>query len=1023
MIARKAVVALMLVLCLTAGSAVALLPVGQRVPKTALAQTSLQVSPPVMTLELLAHGTGEAQFTVVIPDWSGDVDIGVENIPLDYQPKTVWVEAGVETEVVLTFYGDEEVGSMVIVGKTTFLPRSEAPFVPGVKVPTQVIHRVGDVTPTPARSLTLSVDPPDSGGVTLNPTGGIYTSGAEVALTAVPAEGYAFDHWSGDASGTDAEVGITMDADKSVTAHFIRVNPSTTIETSMGTIKFELYEQRAPITTANFIKLAESGFYDGLIFHRVVDDFVIQTGDPTGTGTGGSDETIVLEIDEELTHKDGAVGMARKADPNSATSQFYICDGAQHGLDGSYAVFGQVFEGMDVVRAIAGVSVDANDKPVEDVVMIKVTIHRPPGQPTNVSPLNGDTGVSMTPMLRCSAFSDPDGGDTHAASQWQITTIPGDYSSPVFDSDTDTSNLTTITIQSGSLTNNTTCYWHVRHQDNHGAWSAWSAETCFNTTTGIPQLEWHRTFGGSNQDVGRCVQQTSDGGQIIVGTTVSFGAGSSDVWLIKTDSDGNELWNNTFGGSDLDYGNSVQQTSDGGYIIAGRTWSYGAGVSDVWLIKTDSDGNELWNNTFGGSDHDGGFSVEQTSDGGYIMVGYTVSYGAGGMDAWLIKTDASGNETWNKTFGDSGGDCGRSVQQTSDGGYIIGGDTESYGAGDSDVWLIRTDSNGDQLWDKTFGGSDWDQGQSVQQTSDGSYIVAGYTNSYGAGDWDVWLLKVSNPSNQPSNASPSNGATGLGLTPTLESSAFSDPDTGDTHAASQWQITATSGDYSSPVFDSDTDASNLTSISIPSGLLNYDATYYWHVRHQDNNGAWSQWSAETSFATAVAPNQPPNQPSNTWPLDGATGVRLPPILQSSGFSDPDSGDTHAASQWQISATPGNYFSPVLDSGTDTSNLTSITISSGTLQHAITYYWRVRHQDNNGNWSAWSEETQLTTEVKEVDGGQNGEDGIGDWATENWWILTGAAVVLLSLLVVAISIALRLRREKEVKEWEDEGYRW
>ena len=163
-------------------------------------------------------------------------------------------------------------------------------------------------------------------------------------------------------------------SDTRTRTNYIRINRIATIETSMGTIKFELYEQRAPITTANFIKLAESGFYDGLIFHRVVDGFVIQTGDPTGTGTGGSDETIVLEINEELTHKDGAVGMARSTDPNSATSQFYICDGAQQGLDGNYAVFGQVLEGMDVVRAIAGVPVDAQHKPLEDVVMTQVTI-------------------------------------------------------------------------------------------------------------------------------------------------------------------------------------------------------------------------------------------------------------------------------------------------------------------------------------------------------------------------------------------------------------------------------------------------------------------------------------------------------------------------------------------------------------------------------------------------------------------------------------------------------------------------
>jgi cyclophilin family peptidyl-prolyl cis-trans isomerase len=151
-------------------------------------------------------------------------------------------------------------------------------------------------------------------------------------------------------------------------------NRVAVLETSKGRIKFELYEDKAPITTANFIKLAESGFYDGLIFHRVVDNFVIQTGDPKGNGTGGSSATINLEIHKDLTHIDGAVGMARSSNPNSASSQFYICDGAQHGLDGNYAVFGQVIEGMDVVRAIAAVPVNTASKPLQNVMMTKVTI-------------------------------------------------------------------------------------------------------------------------------------------------------------------------------------------------------------------------------------------------------------------------------------------------------------------------------------------------------------------------------------------------------------------------------------------------------------------------------------------------------------------------------------------------------------------------------------------------------------------------------------------------------------------------
>jgi hypothetical protein len=253
---------------------------------------------------------------------------------------------------------------------------------------------------------------------------------------------------------------------------------------------------------------------------------------------------------------------------------------------------------------------------------------------------------------------------------------------------------------------------------------------------------WEKTYGGSYLDYGSSVQQTSDGGYIIAGDTDPNGSGEYDVYLIKTDSDGNSVWEKTFGGVDYDGGYSVQQTTDGGYIIAGTTESRGAGGYDVYLIRTDSDGNAMWEKTFGGSNNDFGSSVQQTSYGGYIIAGGTNSYGAGEYDVYLIKTDSDGNTLWEKTFGGLNYDTGYSVQQTTDGGYIIAGDTDSYEAGGTDAYLIKADSNGNKLWEKTFGGSDNDYGCSVQQTSDGRYIIAGSTDSYGAGGRDVYLIKT-----------------------------------------------------------------------------------------------------------------------------------------------------------------------------------------------------------------------------------------------------------------------------------------
>ncbi len=269
---------------------------------------------------------------------------------------------------------------------------------------------------------------------------------------------------------------------------------------------------------------------------------------------------------------------------------------------------------------------------------------------------------------------------------------------------------------------------------------------------------WERTYGGTDYDIGFSVQQTSDGGYIIAGATSPFSAGTQDVYLIKTDASGDTLWTRTYGGPGDDMGVSVQQTSDGGYIIAGTTNSFGAGEGDVYLIKTDASGDTLWTRTYGGTAYDAAFSVQQTSDGGYIITGQTFSFGAGFFqdDVYLIKTDASGDTLWTKTYGGKSSDSGSSVQQTSDGGYIIAGMTEHFIAailqlirGDVDfdvtnydVYLIKTDAGGDALWTRTYGGTILDEGVSVQQTSDGGYIIAGSTNSFGAGGDDFYLIKT-----------------------------------------------------------------------------------------------------------------------------------------------------------------------------------------------------------------------------------------------------------------------------------------
>ncbi|GIW65269.1 MAG: hypothetical protein KatS3mg093_248 [Candidatus Parcubacteria bacterium] len=256
-----------------------------------------------------------------------------------------------------------------------------------------------------------------------------------------------------------------------------------------------------------------------------------------------------------------------------------------------------------------------------------------------------------------------------------------------------------------------------------------------------------KTIGGTNNDYINSLQQTSDGGYILGGYTSSYGAGNTDMFVVKLDSSGNISWSKTIGGIYGDYINSLQQTSDGGYILGGYTSSYGAGNIDMFVVKLDSSGNISWSKTIGGGSNDFINSLQQTSDGGYILGGYTYSLTPGIAYMFVVKLDSSGNISWSKTIGGIYGDFINSLQQTSDGGYILGGDTVSYGAGISDMFVVKLDSSGNISWSKTIGGTNNDFIKSLQQTSDGGYILGGYTSSYGAGNTDMFVVKLDSSGN------------------------------------------------------------------------------------------------------------------------------------------------------------------------------------------------------------------------------------------------------------------------------------
>jgi len=247
-------------------------------------------------------------------------------------------------------------------------------------------------------------------------------------------------------------------------------------------------------------------------------------------------------------------------------------------------------------------------------------------------------------------------------------------------------------------------------------------------TDSLGDTLWTGKYESHRFDQDISVLQTKDGGYIVLGRK-----------LIKVDAEGNEEWEKSYEGYE------IQQTSDSGFIIAGRTTISKKGRAvwpDLSIAKINEFGELLWEKTYGGRYEEEGFSVQQTKDGGYIIVGETSSFGAGMLDVYLIKTDKNGDTLWTRTYGGEKDDVGNSVLQTSDGGYIITGWTGSFGAKAWDIYLIKTDEHGDTLWTFVYGGKSNDAGMSVMEETEGGFIITGYTVSFGVGGSDIFLMKM-----------------------------------------------------------------------------------------------------------------------------------------------------------------------------------------------------------------------------------------------------------------------------------------
>ncbi|WP_290623504.1 MULTISPECIES: PGF-CTERM sorting domain-containing protein [unclassified Archaeoglobus] len=255
-------------------------------------------------------------------------------------------------------------------------------------------------------------------------------------------------------------------------------------------------------------------------------------------------------------------------------------------------------------------------------------------------------------------------------------------------------------------------------------------------------IKWQKTYGGAKRDEAMSLVEAANGDIIVVGAAYSFGSGLEDeAWILRLDADGNIKWQKTYGGAKRDAFCAVREASNGDIIVAGVTWSFGAGKGDFWVLRLDAEGKIKWQKTYGGAEFEVAWSLVEATNGDIIVAGVTYSFGEG-QKFWVLRLDAEGKIKWQKTYGGAENDWLWEMVEASNGDIIVAGVTESFGAGDYDAWILRLDAEGKIKWQKTYGGAKRDGALAMVEASNGDIIVAGVTESFGAGDKNAWILKL-----------------------------------------------------------------------------------------------------------------------------------------------------------------------------------------------------------------------------------------------------------------------------------------